>query len=44
MAEPTINGYLDSLRFPLGTAVERARRAFEEELNAGSRTGLGGKG
>ncbi len=40
--EPTINDYLDLLRVPLGRAVERAHRAFEEELNASSQTGRGG--
>jgi hypothetical protein len=40
--EPHVNDYLDALRVPLGKAVERTRRAFEAELNASSRTGLGG--
>jgi hypothetical protein len=40
--QPHINDYLDSLRVPLGKAVARAGRAFEEELNAASRTGFGG--
>ena len=40
--QPTTNDFLHSLRVPLGKAAERARRAFEEELNAASRTGLGG--
>jgi hypothetical protein len=40
--QPHVNDYLDALRVPLGKAIDRARRAFEEELNAASRTGLGG--
>lgn len=40
--QPTINDFLDLLRVPLGKAVERALRGFEEELNAASRTGFGG--
>jgi hypothetical protein len=43
MAEqPTINNYLDLLRDQFDRAVERARRAIEQELNAASRTGFGG--
>jgi hypothetical protein len=40
--QPIINDYLDLLRVPFGKAITRAQRAFEEELNAASRTGLGG--
>jgi hypothetical protein len=42
MADPTINDYVDSLRVPLGKAVDRALLVVEDRLRSAARTGQTG--